>query len=50
MRLLKILFSKKFRQEYSNKLINDYNEANDMVEEIYISAINEFKELKDKTA
>lgn len=50
MRLLKILFSKKFRQEYSKKLISDYNEANDMVEEIYISAINEFKGLKDKTA
>lgn len=50
MRLLKILFSKKFRQEYSKKLVSEYNKTNDMVEEIYTAAINECKELKHKAA
>lgn len=50
MRLLKILFSKKFRQEYSKKLVSEYNKTNDMVEEIYTATINECKELKHKAA
>ena len=50
MRLLKILFSKRFQQEYSRKLIINDNEINNKIEEIYINAINEYNKQKEQAA
>lgn len=50
MRLLKILFSKRLQQEYSRKLIINYNEINNKFEEIYIYAINEYNKQKEQAA
>lgn len=50
MKLLKFLFSKKFRQEYSNGVINHYNEICNEIEKIYLEASNEYNLLKEKAA
>lgn len=50
MKLLKILFSKKCRLEYSKKFINNYNEISNRIEEIYLEASNEYNALKDYVA
>lgn len=35
MNLLRFLLSKKYRVNYSKKILSDYNEANDKLEQIY---------------
>ncbi|WP_155594204.1 MULTISPECIES: hypothetical protein [Clostridium] len=50
MRILKMLFSKKFKEEYSRKIANDYNEINNRIEEIYTEAITEYNKLKEQAA
>lgn len=50
LELLKMLFSKKFKEEYSKKLASDYNEANNRIEEIYTEAITEYRKLKEQAA
>lgn len=35
MNLLRYLFSKKYRINYSKKILNNYNDANDKLEQMY---------------
>ncbi len=49
MKLLKILFSKKYKREYSEKVIRDYNEIVNRTEEIYME-VKDYNKLKNKVA
>lgn len=50
IKLLKILFSKKYKREYSEKVVRDYNEVVNRTEEIYMEALKDCNKVKNKVA
>ncbi|MFL0266675.1 hypothetical protein [Candidatus Clostridium radicumherbarum] len=50
MKILKLLFIKKWKQEYSQKFISDFNEINKRIEEVYLEVSNDNNSIKDSVA